>query len=78
MTLQWMSSDDAANQRRRATSGRFCSLAETVFLWDWCSRLSRFHRNVADDDPTLGEFICERPDREVRLIGDPAHQPAAL
>jgi hypothetical protein len=47
-------------------------------LWDWFAFQQVPDRDVAHDDPTLGKFVCECPDRDIRLIREPAHQPVAL
>src|SRR5262245_2910042 len=65
--------------RRRATSGRSCSLACTLFFEADAFVLKEVpHRVATHLETALGQFSRQCPQRDVRLIGHSCQQPFAL
>ena len=62
--------------RRRATSGRSCSLACRLFFErDPFTSKEPPHRTVARRRAAFGQLRHHRPQGQVRLLGDPRQQP---
>src|SRR5215475_10084890 len=65
--------------RRRATSGRSCSLACRLFFETDPFVLGEVpDREVAHPDATLGQLRGDRTQRQVRCLGNPPQQPVSL
>src|SRR5579875_2686459 len=65
--------------RRRATSGRSCSLACRLFFEADALVLEEVpDREVAHLNPTRGELSAERPQGNIRLLCDTGQKPGAL
>ncbi len=68
------------HRRRRATSGRSCSLAWSVFFEADPFALEKAPQRVARDDGAtrFGQFVEQSVQGEIRLLSDARKQPIAL